>query len=60
MRSEKEINMIRGKISLNGTSGAEIEDFFKYVDKLEELVKEASDYDVYGTQGWKYAIGWED
>jgi len=60
VRSEKEINMIRGVMEVGEASQNEIDDFLEYVDKLEELVKEASDYDTFGTQGYKYAIGWDD
>lgn len=60
MKSEKEINMIRGMLTVGEASQNQIDDFLEYVNKLEELVQEASDYDTFGTQGYKYAIGWDE
>ncbi len=59
MKTEKELNIIRGKMESNTASKKEIKTFFLYVDTLEDLVKEASSEDFYGTEGWKHRIGWE-
>ena len=60
MRTEKDINMIRGQMVVGEATQNDIDDFLEYVNKLEEIVEVASDYDTFGTQGWKYAIGWEE
>lgn len=56
MITEKQVNIIRGKMLSGKAPIEEIEEFLKYVDKLEELVKQASNEDFYGTVGWKYNV----
>jgi len=56
MKTEKELNIIRGKMSVGKANETEILEFMEYVDKLEELVEQASNEDFYGTQGWKYTV----
>lgn len=60
VKSEKEINMIRGKLLVKKAKEDEIKDFLHYVDVLESLVEEASQEDFYGTEGWKHRIGWDE
>ncbi len=60
LQSEQQINIIRGKILCGAASKKEIEDYLFFVDTLEELVEEASMEDFYGTEGWKFRIGWGD
>jgi len=60
MKTEKELNIIRGKIEVNFTTKYEITEFLKYVSAIEALVEEASDVDFYGTEGWRHRLGWED
>jgi len=59
IKSEREINMIRGKMAVGHASVDEIRDFLYYVTHLEQFVEEASDEDFYGTEGWKHRIGWD-
>jgi len=44
--------------SLNATK-EEVVDFMAIVDKLMDMIEEANGDDYYGTQGWKYTLGWE-
>ena len=60
LKSEKELNIIRGKMLVNYTTNYEITEFLKYVSALEVLVEEASNEDFYGTRGWQHRLGWED
>ena len=60
IKSEKVINVIRGKLEVNRASDKDIKYFLDYVAKLEELVEEASQEDFYGTEGWKHRIGWDE
>jgi len=60
LKSEKEINIIRGKMLVNYVTNYEITEFLKYVSALEVLVEEASNEDFYGTRGWQHRLGWED
>jgi len=58
MVSEKEMNMVRGKIVVGKATTEEALKFIEYVNKLEELVEEASCEDFYGTEGYKHRLGW--
>ena len=58
LRSEKEIDMIRGKMLVNAATKEELHDFLFYVSELESLVEEASMEDLYGTEGWRHKLGW--
>lgn len=58
--SEREINMIRGKLLAGHATLDEVSDFLFYVGKLEMLVEDASIEDFYGTEGWRHRIGWDD
>ena len=60
LKSEKELNIIRGKMLVNYVTNYEITEFLKYVSALESLVEEASNEDFYGTRGWQHRLGWED
>lgn len=59
MLSEREINMIRGKLSVNEVNVSEINEFLKYVDKLEDLLEDGDMEDFYGTEGWRHSLGWD-
>lgn len=60
LRSERDLDMIRGKMLVAAASREELHDFLYYVSMLEDLVEEASDEDFYGTEGWRHRLGWED
>jgi hypothetical protein len=57
--TEREINIIRGKLVAGAASRKEIERFLVYVSAIEALVEEASDQDVYGTEGYQHRLGWD-
>jgi len=57
LRSERELDMIRGKMLVNAASQEELHDFLRYVTVLEGLVEDASMADFYGTEGWRHKIG---
>jgi hypothetical protein len=57
--SEKEINMIRGKMLGNQANKQEVNAFMEYVDVLETLLDAADEYDYHGTEGWRRHIGWD-
>lgn len=59
LRSEQEIDMIRGKMLTNSATQEELHDFLRYVMVLEGLVDEASMEDFYGTEGWRHRVGWD-
>jgi hypothetical protein len=55
--SERELNVIRGKMLVNAASQEELHLFLHYVTALEGLVEEASMQDFYGTEGWQHRLG---
>jgi hypothetical protein len=60
LKTERELNVIRGKMLVAAASPMELQDFLTYVTALEALVEEASMEDFYGTEGWRRRIGLED
>ena len=59
MITEKQINVIRGKMMVGKASQQELLDFLEYVAAIEALVEEASNEDFYGPEGWQYRIDME-
>ena len=57
--SERDLNIIRGKMMVNAATQKELLDFLTFVTKLESLVEEASMEDFYGTEGWQKRMGWD-
>ncbi|MCK5018469.1 MAG: hypothetical protein KAS32_15525 [Candidatus Peribacteraceae bacterium] len=57
--SEREIDMIRGKMMVGAATLQELQEFLTYTTIIESLVEEASIEDFYGTEGWRYRLGWE-
>lgn len=57
--SERELDMIRGKMMVGAATPVELRDFLIYVSSLESLVEEASMEDFYGTEGWRRRLGWD-
>jgi len=60
LKSEKELNIIRGKMMVAAATKEELAEFLKYVSAIEVLVEKASNEDFYGTRGWQHRLGWED
>ncbi len=59
LKSEQELNIIRGKMICGAANQRDIIDFLRYVAVLEGLVEEASMEDFYGTEGWRHKVGLE-
>jgi hypothetical protein len=59
LKTEKEIDTIRGKMLVAKATQEELTAFLLYVSKLETLVEEASAEDLYGSHGWRYRLGWD-
>jgi hypothetical protein len=60
LKTQRELNVIRGKMLVAAASPRELQDFLTYVTALEALVEEASMADCYGTEGWRRRIGLRD
>jgi len=57
LRTEKELDMIRGKMLVAAATQKELHDFLTYVATLEGLLEEADNDDYFGTEGWRHRIG---
>lgn len=60
LKSERELDMIRGKMLVGAATSDELQAFLTYVSTLEGLVEEASKEDFWGSEGWRHKIGWDD
>lgn len=58
--TEKEINIIAGKMLVGHASVQELHTYLHYCATLEGLVEEASMEDFYGTEGWRKKVFRED
>lgn len=54
--SEKELNIIRGKMICGAGTIEDCQNFMDYVLQLESLVEEASNECVYGTEGYRHRL----
>jgi len=57
LKTEKELNMIRGKMMVGAATKEEQRDFLTYVALIEGLLEEVDGEDFYGTEGWRHHIG---
>lgn len=53
---ERKLDEIRGKMLIAHATPKELQSFLFYVNKLEELVEDASNEDFYGTEGWRRVV----
>ena len=60
LKKERHYDMIRGKMLVAAATAKELQDFLTYVSVLESLVKQASNEDFYGTEGWRHLVGWDE
>lgn len=51
------LNVIRGKNMSGQATKEDVERLFEHIDALEAFLDEYECDDVFGTQGWRYAIG---
>jgi ATP-dependent protease HslVU (ClpYQ) peptidase subunit len=56
--TQKELNIIRGKVLVGHASVGEILSVFYLMDKMENLLDEGDLEDFYGTEGWRHRFGW--
>lgn len=57
--TERELDMIRGKMLVNKASQKELHQFLTYVTFLEGLLADADMEDFFGTEGWRHRAGWD-
>ena len=56
LKTERELDTIRGKMLVAKATAEELQAFLLYVTKLESLIEEASIEDFYGTEGWQHRM----
>lgn len=59
-RDAEFLNTVRGKAIAGHASPAEILAVFQHLDELEDLLDEADEDDVFGTEGWRHRLGIDD
>lgn len=57
VQSDKTINVIRGKNLVGKATKEDILKLFEHIDALEMFLNEHEQDDVFGTEGWRHAIG---
>lgn len=55
----KDINFIRGRNSAGAATQDDVDLLLEHIDALEAFLDEYECDDVFGTEGWKHAIGLE-
>ena len=57
LKSEKELDTIRGKMLVNKATQEELHNFLNYVNAIEGLLETLDGEDAFGTEGWRHNIG---
>lgn len=60
MLTQKELNIIRGKVLAGHASEDEILSVFHHYDLVEMKLDEADCEDMFGTEGWRHWVGLPD
>ena len=55
VRSEKAVNIIRGKNSVGKATKADVDILLEHIDALETFLDEHEQDDQFGTEGWRRA-----
>ncbi|MFZ3047004.1 MAG: hypothetical protein WA151_13915 [Desulfatirhabdiaceae bacterium] len=56
----KTIDTIRGKNLVGKASQQDVDLLLQHIDALEDFLDEYEVEDIFGTEGWRHAIGIED
>lgn len=57
VQADKFLNTVRGKAMVGHATSDEIMKVFEHLDALEMFLDEHDEDDVFGTEGWRHAIG---
>jgi hypothetical protein len=57
VQTDKFLNTVRGRAMVGHASPEEILKVFEHIDVLEMFLDEHDEDDVFGTEGWRHAIG---
>ena len=55
--TDKQLNTIRGRVSVGKATTKEILSVFEHLDKLEMALDEKDSEDFFGTEGWRNFFG---
>ncbi len=55
--TDKTLNIIRGKNLVGKADKDDVFKLFEHLDAMEELLNEADQDDVFGTEGWRHRLG---
>jgi hypothetical protein len=58
--SERQLNIIRGKMLVAAASHDELQQFLTYTTALEGLLESAENRDCFGRLGWRGELGLEE
>ena len=59
-QTDRFLNTVRGKALVGHATPEEILAVFGHLDALENLLDEADEDDVFGTEGWRHRLGIDD
>lgn len=51
---------VKGQILSGSADHEDVVDWMNVIEKVFEMVDEASCEDFYGTEGYKHALGWDE
>jgi len=57
LKSERELDVIRGKMLVNQATLQELHDFLHYVAALEGLLVDCDNEDFFGSEGYRHSLG---
>lgn len=58
--TDAKMNELRGKALVGACTKEEVMQITEYVNRLEILLDEGDQEDMYGTEGWRHLLGMED
>lgn len=56
-QTDRTLNIIRGKNLVGKADKGDVLKLFEHIDAMEELLEEADQDDVFGTEGWRHRLG---
>lgn len=56
-QTDSVLNVIRGKNLVAAATRDDVNKLFEHIDALEDLLDDADEDDVFGTEGWRHELG---
>lgn len=60
MVSEREYNIILGKLISDNMDSTDRTNLMTVLNKFEAILDDADENDAFGTDGWRYHMGWSE